>query len=343
MIVHIPLAMRIVIYLVLSGYALDLLANFLGISGSRFPGPFSIFFFPVALALLLGLAVGKSHGKAYWPGNRISLTGVGPRTINLQFEAVTVVSTTIESYSPQPTLPRRLSIGLGMVLLGSAGIAGLVCVALWAGPWARNCCDEILVMVTLASLLILWSGIGLLAFWTTQEITQALARRSELKLFQHARYHFLPKVHKPLRAKFSTLPSFGLVAALITAFILFALASLSRDWSKGIKVLLLPQRPLSTRTSGFDQALIVRVIRGSASRPGYYLNSRPVSLEQLSTALRAQLKLRPDRVVYIDVERELSFQAAIDVMDEAQGVEARIVLLKTQTKSASAQRSVVRK
>jgi hypothetical protein len=305
-------------------------------------GFFFMLSLPFALALLLGLAIERFNEQER-RAREISFTAVGPLTLRLQLEPGVLLPSPMELYSPQATLPRRLSIGLAMVLLG---IAGLVCVAYSAHPdrWYSRNEALIFALATLSSLFFLWGGIGLLAVSAAQGIREALARRSKFKLCERAGYYYFPKVRRVLRPKFSTLPSFGLIAAITVGFvnILYLALPSWRDPRMGINVFLFSERILLHSALRTEPPL-VRVIPGPDWQPRYYLNSKRIAPEQLSTALKAELKLRAEWVVYVDADRDLPYQTAVDVMDVIQGVQGKVVLLTPKTKGDAPQRTRARR
>jgi biopolymer transport protein ExbD len=70
---------------------------------------------------------------------------------------------------------------------------------------------------------------------------------------------------------------------------------------------------------------------GADVPPHLYLNSAPVLWGELASALRNQLKLRPDWVVYIEADEHISWADVVNAMDIIRGTNAKVVLLTTKT------------
>jgi biopolymer transport protein ExbD len=69
---------------------------------------------------------------------------------------------------------------------------------------------------------------------------------------------------------------------------------------------------------------------GAEVPPHLYLNSKPVSWGELADALRNQLKLRPDWVVYVEADEHVSWADVVNAMDIIRGTNAKVVLLTTK-------------
>lgn len=68
-------------------------------------------------------------------------------------------------------------------------------------------------------------------------------------------------------------------------------------------------------------------IQGKAGPPMLYLNSKPIRREEVGDALTNELKLRPDWVVYVEADEQVSWSDVIGAMDIIRSRQARIVLL----------------
>jgi biopolymer transport protein ExbD len=94
--------------------------------------------------------------------------------------------------------------------------------------------------------------------------------------------------------------------------------------SRGIEIHLaraLPNLPLA-------EPLVVGIgfVR-TGSPPNLHLNSRLIAPEQLDSALRESLKIRPDWVVYVGADPDVDWQYVADIVDIIQSAHAKVVLL----------------
>jgi biopolymer transport protein ExbD len=143
------------------------------------------------------------------------------------------------------------------------------------------------------------------------------------------------------RVRLSLVPSFGLVATPVVGLAAVAFLALP-IWpyrARGINVYLLTQRS-AVSSAHYEQPLLVRVVfAGRQSQ--YYLNSRRVTLENLPALLKAEFKRRPEWVVYVDADRDVTWEHAAKAMDVVQGLNGRVVLLTPSTKAEASRRTVV--
>jgi biopolymer transport protein ExbD len=77
-------------------------------------------------------------------------------------------------------------------------------------------------------------------------------------------------------------------------------------------------------------------IDGDSLPTRLYLNSTRVAWGQLASALRDQLKLRPERVVYVEADEHISWADVMNAMDIVWGTHANVVLLTTKTATVPA-------
>jgi len=77
---------------------------------------------------------------------------------------------------------------------------------------------------------------------------------------------------------------------------------------------------------------------GTDIPPHLYLNSKPVSWSELADALRNQLKLHPDWVVYVEADKHVSWADVVNAMDIIRGTTAKVVLLTTEVTKVPAAR-----
>jgi len=179
------------------------------------------------------------------------------------------------------------------------------------------------------------AGISLLAHSAVAWImdTQS-AIRTAPAIFQDVDYRISPS-HRPLRHRFSSLPSFGVFWATILAIgavlpmcvLQFALKSIP----KGIFISLLKDGFQAPKADHLPAPILIRVKERAGLPPTLYLNSKPVSWEGLHDALQAELARRPDWVVYIRGDENIQFQYVVSVMDTVRELHAKAVLLTPNT------------
>jgi len=144
----------------------------------------------------------------------------------------------------------------------------------------------------------------------------------------------------PLRARLSRVPPFGLVytvvlaGALIPTFLIYHYVWGYENRSVGIEVRLVKPGTLKGAADSWTTPLTVRVENaGRDSAPRLYLNSRALALEALSPLLNAELRSRPEWVVYVEADRDVNWGDAVKAMDIIRASGAKIVLLTTEPSS----------
>lgn len=94
------------------------------------------------------------------------------------------------------------------------------------------------------------------------------------------------------------------------------------------------KQPRSGDPDSLTPPIIVRV--EWAAHPPFvsrvYVNSKAVEWDRLKMALQDELKLRPTWVVYVDADANSSWQSAVDVMNIARELHAKVVLLTPETR-----------
>lgn len=102
--------------------------------------------------------------------------------------------------------------------------------------------------------------------------------------------------------------------------------------SKGLYVhLLKPGRPAGEANPLAEPVIACVADAGPAVTPRVYVNSTATSWDELESALRDQLKLRPNWVVYVEAEPNVSWADAATVVDIAKGLHASVVLLDMES------------
>lgn len=130
----------------------------------------------------------------------------------------------------------------------------------------------------------------------------------------------------PLGQKFSHLPSYGLVTMAAWFLFIVPLWVLQRSPSHGLVVHLVKSE-VSTVSSS-DGPIVVRLkFNRSGKLPNLYLQSKPVSWNAFSGALKDALKIRRDWVVYFQGDADLEWADVIRAMDIIRGTPAKVILL----------------
>jgi len=132
----------------------------------------------------------------------------------------------------------------------------------------------------------------------------------------------------PLKARFSGLPSFGFVCALVLSWLLMLQVMfyrLLRFHFKRITVSVMERVPPEEASGRRTEPLVIRVQSGG---PGLVsLNSKRLPWGELSGKLKAELGKRSERLVYVEAESDVSRQDALQAVDAARGLNAKVVLL----------------
>lgn len=153
---------------------------------------------------------------------------------------------------------------------------------------------------------------------------------------------YRPLRKRRLSARFSTLAPFRLAYTVVLATLLvpsFLIFIHSWGWDRrsvGIRVSVLK---LGATVDYSTMPALVRIDgAGTDIPPHLYLNSKPVSWSELADALRNQLKLHPDWVVYVEADKHVSWADVVNAMDIIRGTTAKVVLLTTEVTKVPAAR-----
>ena len=123
---------------------------------------------------------------------------------------------------------------------------------------------------------------------------------------------------------FSRLPPFGLFIGLVLIPLTVFLPMVYPKGSIGI--------PIFVSESGVSAAtetplLVLRLKFNEDSAPFFYLNSKPLSVDELAIRLKEELEHRPNRTVYIQADDDVTYQDVVNAIDMARLWHAKIVLL----------------
>jgi biopolymer transport protein ExbD len=135
----------------------------------------------------------------------------------------------------------------------------------------------------------------------------------------------------PLQSRFSRLPAFALIGAPVLAILIPMFALMDSRRTVGLPVQL-----LKIGMSGHNSAPIVISVLASGSGQSFvFVNSKETPWEDLRSALRTQLEVRPRWIVYVEADSDASWRDAAYVIDVARGLHAEVVLVTTTPKIGS--------
>jgi biopolymer transport protein ExbD len=137
-------------------------------------------------------------------------------------------------------------------------------------------------------------------------------------------------IHTPI-------PNVGYIYALtyLVLFSTLATFQMSRWWtSQGITVEL-PRTDTIQAESGQSPALLVYV----DSRGGMYLNSKPMTADQLPRALEYEFARRADWSVYVEGDENATVRDVMAAMDLVRGVNGEVIMLTPGMRAEIADRS----
>jgi biopolymer transport protein ExbD len=182
-----------------------------------------------------------------------------------------------------------------------------------------------------ASALSVALGASLLALGCIAYFGERRPRTTRITDSESIGQHFQWAQKLPLRKQFLTLPAFALIAgtSLFVPVIVFSL--LSPLPARGLFVALMKSLPLAANNDLLTEPIVVHVVdAGPGVASSVYVNSKATSWEKLGTALRDELKIRPDWVVYVEADENVPWGSAVNVIDVAKGLHAKVVLLTSK-------------
>lgn len=198
---------------------------------------------------------------------------------------------------------------------------------------AENSYEEWSTYVRWISFLLALAGLGLFGRLIGNLSSRRTARGEDLAYISITRDYY-PSIPRPLPRIFSGLPSFGLVCSLFLSWlVIIHMVYNLHPISRGLEVHLLRQAPLP-QSRDYTVPLVLRVQdAGPGLRPKLYLNSKLLSWEELNGALKAELSWRRDWVFCVEADSAVPWQAALQAVDIARGLNARVVLLTREAES----------
>jgi biopolymer transport protein ExbD len=140
-----------------------------------------------------------------------------------------------------------------------------------------------------------------------------------------------------LKPAFTTLPSFGLICTLVLSWLVMlhmVFYQFGRFRSQGLAVFVMKSVPHPDQIDRWDVPLVLKVeAAGPNLPPTLYLNSKPLSWDDLNSSLRAALSMQPVKVVYVEAGTDVSWQDVLRAIDASRSLQARVVLLTSATES----------
>ena len=135
----------------------------------------------------------------------------------------------------------------------------------------------------------------------------------------------------PLKKRFSVLPAFALIAGSVLFVPFIAFFILSPIPAKGLYVHVLKPGPLAPKNGVPIEPVVVQVVdAGPGVEPDVYVNSHVTSWDKLGDALKDELKIRPERMVYVEGDENVPWSDAVNAVDIAKRLHADVVLLTSK-------------
>jgi biopolymer transport protein ExbD/TolR len=190
--------------------------------------------------------------------------------------------------------------------------------------------DELLMRLGWLSVTFIAPGLGLLARSIQEVIGKRVVPPKGNAASESHSQHYQWSQKLPLKQPFSGLPAFGLLATLTILVVVIPLWVMqsSHRMPRGLYVGILKPGPLATESGPRIEPIVVRIAyAGIGAQPQVYVNLKLVSWDRLGSALKGELKLRPDWVVYLQADNRVAWADAVNAMDIAKGMHAKVVLL----------------
>lgn len=130
--------------------------------------------------------------------------------------------------------------------------------------------------------------------------------------------------------RFSTPPHFALFCSTVLVLVVFAMMVLTAPTpSNGLYISL---NVAPNARYDLTPPVIVRIRQDPKLYPNLFVNSKRVEWSGLKDALRDELKIRPDWVIYVDGDPNLPFAHVAEVVGIGKELHAKVVLLTPATR-----------
>jgi biopolymer transport protein ExbD len=143
--------------------------------------------------------------------------------------------------------------------------------------------------------------------------------------------HFLTMLPRRTGRRILGLSLFGLSTAFVAVFALLGMlvvTAMDTRSSRGLPVRLPKLGVEAPRMPGIQPVLVEVRLSGHSQRPDVYVNSQPVSWNDLDAVLRRQLSTRPPNwPVYLEGDPKMDFMWAGKAIDIIRGTQAEVMLV----------------
>lgn len=149
--------------------------------------------------------------------------------------------------------------------------------------------------------------------------------------------HFQWAQMLPLKPAFSALPSFGLICALVLSWLVMfhmVFYHSGRFRSKGLAVFVMKSVPHPDHIDRWDEPLVLKIqVAGPNLPPKLFLNSKPLSWNDLDSSLTAKLSKQSVKVAYVEAGADVPWQDVLRAIDASCWLQAKVVLVTSTTES----------
>ena len=174
------------------------------------------------------------------------------------------------------------------------------------------------------------AGIGLLGYLLLARTKRTINTRSEVEGEEPRTTSVVEPRPLEETQRFAALPHFGLYCTTVLGLVVFVMMVLNTPYpSKGLYVSLNVDP-----NARYDPTppIIVTIRQDPATLyPNLFVNSKPVRWSGLQDALKNELKVRPNWVIYIDGDPNLPFAHVAEVVNAAKELHAKAVLLTPES------------
>jgi len=134
----------------------------------------------------------------------------------------------------------------------------------------------------------------------------------------------------PLNARLSQFPYAVITAPALAVLIAGYMTFPSLRPPKGLPVRLMSIGALETKAPPVEPIVIAVVSTKTSVAPVLYVNSKKTPWDELENKLRSELRVRPPQsIAYVQADKDAYWKYVADVIDIAEGLHAKVVLLTT--------------
>ena len=179
-------------------------------------------------------------------------------------------------------------------------------------------------------------GLSLLVIFVLARCRVKLSAATDITDSESVSQYFQWAQRLPLKPALNALPSFGLMCSLVLSWLVMlhmVFHEVGHFHSKGLQISLPRPFPHMDRIDRWGVPLVLNVKAGGTNLPAkLYMNSKPLSWDKLNYSLRAELNKQEMKVVCVEADSDVSWQDALRAVDAASGLNAKVVLLTTESK-----------